>query len=159
MKHNNFRARLRKKFKGKPNLLTRLVLGKLLGLGLGGTIFLTVPSMVAEPFPLLGWGFLCWYVLFGSMIGLAGIFDKHPLFGWSFGPLLRGALLGGLMHLGLGLLMADTLAWVAQNYPFSSFSAQSPVIGFVFEGVIWGIIFDLVCTRYGGQGKKLVQSL
>ena len=56
----------------KPSLVTRIAVGKVVGLvvGLAGLIFL--PFFAPETSWMLRWGILLWYTTLGAIIGMFG---------------------------------------------------------------------------------------
>ena len=63
----------------KPSLVTRVAVGKGIGLVIGLAGFLMLPMFVPEVDWLPRWGLLFWYITFGAIIGMAGVFTWHPV--------------------------------------------------------------------------------
>ena len=64
---------------GNPSLNTRIAVGKTLGalFGLAGFIYLTVYPVGDDS--LLRWGILLWYTTLGAIIGVFGVYTRHPM--------------------------------------------------------------------------------
>ena len=65
----------------RPSLFTRMLIDKGAGLLIGIILFFTLQATWPNVDPLLPWGVLFWYVTGGAMIGLAGIYTRHPVLG------------------------------------------------------------------------------
>ena len=62
-----------------PSLFNRLAAGKLVGLIVGLVFFLTIPLVWPSAELMLRWGVLLWYPPVGAVIGLVGIYRRHPV--------------------------------------------------------------------------------
>ena len=63
----------------KPSLITRIAVGKGVGLIFGLIGFVSLPYFVPEAGWLIRWGILLWYVTVGAIIGVFGVFTWHPV--------------------------------------------------------------------------------
>ncbi len=138
---------------GNPSLVTRIAVGKMVGLGFGLAGFLMLPYFVPDADPLLRWGFLLWYLTLGALIGVAGVLDRHPALDLPLPWWLRGPVLGAWMNFVLTLLIHDRLA----EFSAALFGAGSPFASpfwFVAEGAVVGLVIGFAATRAGGEGPE-----
>ena len=138
----------------------RVAVGKLLGLGLGGlslVLYAAYPQDLGIFFTWFSFlGLILFGVLFGAMIGLVGLWTKHPLFGfrlsfWGRGPAVG---VGAFLMLGFLLIEHDSFANVQHYFGISSWKVF--LLACVAEGAFWGLVFDGLLTRWFGEGKKLL---
>jgi len=85
--------------------------------------------------------------LIGLMIAFAGAFTHHPIFGFKCFPAVRGAILGILVSLvnAIGILTVPS---------------EKMWMGFwltIIFGAIYGMIIDIVASKFGGEGKVLLE--
>ncbi len=140
----------------KPSLLTRLVVGKLTGLVIGLIAFFALPLIDADAGLALRFGFFFWYITVGALIGLVGVFDRHPLLpAFRFHWWLIGPAIGAWMNFMLTLFVHDEIR--AMLAVFMSETA-SPYLWFSLDGAITGAIIAFFATRFGGQGPETVTS-
>lgn len=138
---------------GKPSLVTRIAVGKALGLLFGLVGFLSIPYMLPEAPELLRWGFLLWYVTIGAFIGVSGVLNRHPSLDIPFPWWVRGPLIGGWMNLVLTLLDYDRLFAFGEAL-FGAGSLLASPFWFVLEGAIVGLVIGYAATRMGGEGPE-----
>lgn len=146
------------KKKKKGDLLVRLTVAKLLGFIAGLVCFFLLPKLIpgASLFFLIG--MLLWFTLFGAIIGLVGIMDKHPLWDWFKMPFwFRGTYVGAFMNLVIVFLAYDQFAVLMGNYELAQTWGMSSPFWFVLDGAILGLLIDWIATKYGGEGKALVK--
>ena len=62
-----------------PSLITRIAIGKGIGFAVGLLGFIVVPIFLPDAGWLLRWGFLLWYTTLGAIIGMFGVFTRHPV--------------------------------------------------------------------------------
>lgn len=140
---------------GKPSLVTRIAIGKAIGLAVGLVGFFTLPVFMPEAGWLLRWGILLWYTTLGGLIGLFGVFAWHPVLKAPLPWWFRGAFLGGWMNFVLTFFAYDVMqAALAAMFGADGFM-QSP-FWFVLEGVVVGFVIDYFATRFGGEGGETV---
>ena len=65
-------------FRANP-LIARLAIAKSLGFLYGLIWLLVLPADLPEVGPYLPWGALLWFTTMGGIIGMVGLFDRHPL--------------------------------------------------------------------------------
>ena len=87
-------------------------------------------------------------VLIGFFVFTAGAFTVHPIFKFRIHPILRGAACGALVSLinAIGVLTMPEMENLTQIF-----------WGTIITGAIYGAIIDLVATRFGGEGKVLLE--
>lgn len=141
------------------SLTLRVGLGKLFGAGIGLAVFFSLPLIQADIDLALRFGMWGWYILFGAVIGLAGLYTKNPILGWPFPAILRGALLGFGMNLILGGLVHQDMLLAFASYSDFRVSNTTPILQLAVEGLIWGALMDIALTFYAGQGKDLAKNL
>jgi len=140
---------------GNPSLITRIAIGKAIGLlfGLIGFVFLTY--FLPETSLMLRWGILLWYTTLGAIIGVFGVFTYHPILKLPFPWWFRAPFLGAWMNFVLTLFAFDAM----QNMMTSLFGENGLLISpfwFTAEGAIVGLIMGYFATRFGGEGKSTV---
>lgn len=140
----------------KPSLLTRLVVGKLTGLVIGLIAFIALPWLDPDASLALRFGFFFWYVTVGALIGLVGVFDRHPLFPtWRLNWWLVGPAIGAWMNFMLTLFARDDIQPMVAVILGES---ASPYLWFTLDGAMTGAIIAYFATRFGGQGPETVTS-
>ena len=139
----------------KPSILTRITIGKALGLLIGFAGFLILPSLWPEYDPLFRWGILFWYATLGSVVGVFGVLNYHPVLQMPFPWWVRAPLLGGWFNLVLTFFAYDALAAAM----VSMMGMELSPFWFVLEGAIVGLIIGGVATRFGGEGQETAEVL
>lgn len=132
----------------KPSLLTRIGVGKFVGLVIGAIGFFIAPSFGLDDMKMRI-GILFWYAAIGAFIGFAGVMTWHPILKMKIPWWFLGALIGGWMNFLLVLFAWDVFAgWLAEH---SIWGVTSPWWG-VVEGVIVGPVIAGLATLFGGEG-------
>lgn len=139
----------------KNSLVTRIAVGKLIGLVFGVTGFVMLPYYVQEVSLAFRFGMLLWYVTLGAIIGVFGVMTWHPIFKFLIPWWVRAPFLGGWMNFVLSLVAYDELAVIMQSI-FGRDAMISSPFWFVLEGVIIGAIIGFFATKIGGQGAEIV---
>ena len=90
-----------------PSLMYRIAIGKTIGLivGAGGFIFLTYFSPELDW--MLRWGVLFWYITLGAIIGVYGVFTRHPVLQLPMPWWFRAPVIGAWMNFVLVLFAYD----------------------------------------------------
>lgn len=140
-----------------PSLVTRVSVGKGVGLLLGAIAFFMVPSFWPEVSSNIRWGLLFWYATIGAFVGMAGAFTFHPILGVSLPWWFRGTIVGGWLNFVLMLFMYDKLLPVMVKTFGEGALLSSPSL-IIAEGMVAGIIIDYFCTKFGGEGMRAVQA-
>lgn len=94
----------------------------------------------------LMWALITDRMLIGLVVGLAGAYLTHPLFGFPLPWYIRGFCLGVFVSLPLatGAMITPTTAW-------SIFWAT------LIAGGVYGLIIDFFATKFGGEGKAITE--
>jgi len=131
-----------------PSLVTRIAVGKLVGMALGLVGLMAIPYL----WPDLGWmeriGFLLWYTTVGAIIGMFGVMTWHPM--W-----FQSTLIGAWMNFLLTLFIYYNPTVMLVDL----FGASSPFLSpfwFVADGALVGLIIGYFATRFGGEGPETV---
>jgi len=140
---------------GNPSLITRVVIGKSLGLIIGLVPFFLIPALVPEFSPLVRWGVLLWYITFGAIIGMFGVFTYHPILKLSFPWWVRAPLVGAWLNFVLAFFAYDTFGAVLEATFGADGLLQSP-FWLAGIGAIVATIIDFFATRFGGEGPGCV---
>lgn len=80
----------------------------------------------------------------GLVVGVVGVFTKHPIFGFRTPPYLRGAMFGALVsiQLGAGVFLSPVAG------PYSQMTLFWLTI---LVGAVYGSIIDMIATKAGGE--------
>jgi len=142
---------------GNPSLVTRIAVGKGVGLvvGLAGLIFL--PFFAPEAGWMLRWGFLLWYTTLGAIIGMFGVFTYHPMLKLPMPWWVAAPFLGAWMNFVLTFFAYDTMRAMLLSV-FGEGGALASPFWFVAEGAIIGVVIGYFATRFGGEGKEAVDA-
>ena len=138
-----------------PSLVTRIGIGKVIGLMFGFIGFIAVPYFLPETSLLLRWGILLWYTTVGAIIGVFGVFTYHPILKLPFPWWVRAPLLGAWMNFVLTFFAFDTMQSMMVSV-FGENGLLSSPFWFTAEGAIIGLIMGYFATKFGGEGKETV---
>jgi len=136
---------------GNPSLMTRIAVGKAVGLVVGIIGFILLPSFLPEAGPLLRWGILLWYTTFGAIIGVFGVFDFHPMFKLRLPWWLMSTFVGAWLNFVLVFFAHDEMRAMMVSVFGIDGVLQSP-FWFAAEGAIIGLVIGYFATRFGGAG-------
>lgn len=142
----------------KPSLITRIVIGKSIGLLFGLIGFILLPYIWPEADLLIRWGVLLWYVTFGAIIALAGVMTYHPVLKLPLPWWFQSPVFGAWLNFVLAFFAYDKLHAMLVSMFGAESSLTSP-FWVVLEGAIIGFIIGYFATRFGGEGKETVRSL
>lgn len=140
-----------------PSLITRIAVGKAIGLifGLAGFLFLRL-YLPGTP-ETLQWGILLWYTTVGALIGVFGVFARHPILKLPMPWWFRAPVIGAWMNFVLILFIYDTIGtMLVMLFPEGTFTSP---FWFVAEGALVGLVIGFFATRFGGEGKSTVGSM
>ena len=154
---NNIGADMLREIFKKNSLMTRIAVGKLIGLAFGLVGFVMLPHYVQEVSLTFRLGMLFWYVTLGAIIGVFGVFTWHPIFKFLIPWWVRAPFLGGWMNFVLSLVAYDELA-VIMHAIFGYDGMISSPFWFVLEGVVIGAIMGFFATKIGGEGSEIVDT-
>jgi len=140
----------------KPSLTTRVIVGEIIGLVLGLAGFFLLPFFAPEAGWLIRWGILLWYTTVGGIIGVFGVYTRHPILNLPMRWWFRAPIVGAWMNFVLTFFAYDTM----QGMMVAMFGDQgiltSP-LWFTAEGALVGLIIGYFATRFGGEGKEAVE--
>ena len=139
----------------KPSLVTRVAVGKIVGLAIGLIGFGTFEFILPDADWMLRWGVLLWYTTLGAIIGVFGIFNWHPVLRLPLPWWIRAPLIGGWMNFVLTFFAYDLMKAVLVDL-FSQYDLLTSPFWFVVEGAVVGLIIGYFATRFGGEGKETV---
>lgn len=140
----------------KPSMITRIAVGKIVGLVIGVIGFVTLPYVAPDMPPMFKWGVLFWYATVGAMIGLIGIYTRHPILALPMPWWFRAPLIGAWMNFVLTLFAYDAFADFLVQMMGPDTWMRSP-FWFVVEGALVGLLIGYAATKLGGEGKETVE--
>lgn len=140
---------------GKPSLITRVAVGKLVGLIFGIIGFAFCEFFLPETDWMLRWGILLWYTTLGAIIGVFGVFNWHPVLRLPFPWWVRAPILGAWMNFVLTFFSYDLMQAVLVEM-FNQGTILTSPFWFSLEGAIVGLIIGYFATRFGGEGTETV---
>lgn len=129
----------------------RFLIAMPLGIAFGFLCAYLASGSAVGPFwwtPMM-WTIVTNRLLIGLVVGLAGAYTIHPILRFPLPPFLRGCCLGAItsLPLAIGVMIAPTpgtgvwtIFWLT-----------------ILAGAVYGLIIDLVATRWGGQGAELLK--
>jgi len=138
-----------------PSLVTRVAVGKLVGLVIGIIGFAFCEFFLPETDWMLRWGILLWYTTLGAIIGVFGVFNWHPVLKLPFPWWIRAPVLGGWMNFVLTFFSYDLMQAVLVEMFNQGHILTSP-FWFSLEGAVVGLIIGYFATRFGGEGVETV---
>ena len=133
------------------SLMTRIAIGKGLGLLVGVLGFIFVPYWLPDAGLMLRWGILLWYVTFGAIIGVHGVYDRLPIFDIRLPCWLRGAAIGAWLNFVLVFFAHEPM----QAMLTAAFGTPLSPFWFALEGAILGLIMDIIVTKAAGEGEAI----
>ena len=132
------------------SLTYRIGAGKAIGLFFGLLGFVLLPMLVEGSSMLLRVGILFWYATLGAIIGVFGVYTRHPILNLPLPWWVRGAILGGWMNFLLTLIAYDQIDAVMVAM-FGAYDLALSPFWMIIEGAIIGMIMDYILTRYFGE--------
>jgi hypothetical protein len=143
---------------GKPSLMTRVAVGKLIGLVVGAAGFFMLPYFIPDIGWLPRWGILFWYVTFGGIIGLMGVMTYHPILKMPLPWWLRDPAVGAWLNFVL-VFFAYDLMGQAMVSVFGADGLLSSPFWFAAEGAVVGFVIGFAANHFGGEGKDTVTEM
>ncbi len=140
---------------GNPSLITRIAIGKGIGLVFGLLGFVLLPYFDPEAGWLMRWGILLWYTTLGAIIGVFGVFTWHPILKLPMPWWFRDPLIGAWMNFVLTFFGYEEMKAMMITMFGADGVFQSP-FWFTAEGAFVGIVIGYFATRFGGEGKETV---
>ena len=139
----------------KPSLTTRIAVGKGIGFLIGLSAFIFIPYFLPEHDATLKWGVFLWYITFGAIIGVFGVYARLPLIGITTPWWIRGAYIGAWLNFIISLVAYDALEQLMLSIFGENGVIASP-FWVVLEGVVFGAAIDFFATRFGGEGADIL---
>ncbi len=139
----------------KPSLVTRIAIGKGIGLLVGLIGFIFLPFFLPEAGWLIRWGILLWYTTLGAIIGVFGVFTYHPVLKLPMPWWFRAPLLGAWMNFVLTFFAYDTMKDMLVAM-FGTEGVLTSPFWFTLEGAVVGLLIGYLATRFGGEGAETV---
>lgn len=138
-----------------PSLTTRIVIGKGIGFIVGLTAFFFLPYFMPDGSPLLQWGVLLWYIIFGAIIGVFGVMTRIPYLNLPMPWWFRGPYIGAWLNFTLSLIAYDVLEQMLVA-TFGEGGLFNSPFWLALEGVIVAFVIDFFATKFGGEGSAVV---
>ena len=140
---------------GNPSLISRIAIGKTVGLAAGLLGFFLMPVLAPEADELLRWGILLWYPTLGAVIGMFGVMDWHPDLKLPPPWLVRAPFIGAWMNFVLTFFAYDGIKAALIDMFGADGAFQSP-FWFTAECAVIGLAIGFAATRIGGEGPETV---
>jgi hypothetical protein len=137
----------------KPSILTRITVGKLVGLLIGAFGFFALPAFGVDDMRVR-FGVLFWYAAVGAIIAMAGVITWHPVLKMKMPWWCMGTLIGAWMNFVLILIAWNVFAPMMADGRFWGFTSPW---WFVLEGAIVGFVIGGLTTWIGGEGPETVR--
>ena len=141
----------------RNSLITRIVIGKTIGLIVGLVGFVSLPYFSAGASELARWGVLLWYITFGAIIGVYGVITWHPVLRLPMPWWFRSSVIGAWLNFVVAFFTFETIgSSLAPGFGMTNFAGFAAA--FALEGAIVGLIIGFVATRIGGEGAAIVDA-
>jgi hypothetical protein len=140
----------------KPSLTTRIAIGKAIGFLFGLAGFILLPFFLPDADWLIRWGVLLWYTTLGAIIGVFGVYTRHPILKLPMPWWFRAPFVGAWMNFVLTFFAYDTMKAMMLAM-FGEQGVMTSPFWFTAEGAIVGFIIGYFATRFGGEGKEAVE--
>ena len=141
---------------GKPSLMTRIAVGKMIGFLFGLAGFILLPYFVPDSGWMVRWGILLWYTTLGALIGVFGVFTWHPILKLPMPWWFRAPFLGAWMNFVLTLFAYELMERMLVSL-FGEQGLFSSPFWFVLEGAFIGLVIGFFATRFGGEGSATLE--
>lgn len=138
----------------KPSLTMRIGIGKLLGFIFGLLGFLTLPLLDANTDFSFRLGILFWYSTVGAIIGVYGVYTRHPVLKIPMPWWFRAPVIGAWMNFVLTLFIQQDIQSIMVSVTGITDGALVSPYWFVLEGAIVGLIIGWMATKYAGEGPE-----
>ncbi len=132
----------------------RMFIGVIIGAVVGVLTIAFLPMFGFPLFSMFGLGTLITFVMMGLTLGLVGMFDRHPIFGFKMTWWKRGAVAGFIFTLMYLLLSYDSMNVIMQSNLVSWTGLSSPFWALI-DGTIIGLIMGWAETKFAGEGSAL----
>lgn len=137
----------------KPSLVGRVAVGKGVGFLIGLAGFLMLPFLWAEADFQFRLGILFWYTTVGAVIGMVGVWSRHPVLDFPMPWYVRAPIVGAWMNFVL-TLFAEAQFRAILAAMLGPDSALASPYWFVLEGALVGALIGWLATRICGEGAK-----
>jgi hypothetical protein len=137
------------------SITTRIAVGKMIGTVVGVTAFFFIPYFLPEANETLKWGVLFWYITFGAVIGVFGVYTTVPVFNIPTPWWIRGAYIGAWLNFTISLIAYDELSQMMVAV-FGGEGVMTSPFWMILEGAIVGFVVDYFATKFGGEGAAIV---
>ena len=141
-----------------PSLMTRIAIGKLIGLIVGLIGFITLPWFWPEADWMIRWGVLLWYTTLGAIIGVYGVFTWHPILHLPLPWWFRAPLIGAWMNFVLTFFAYEAIETMLVSI-FGVDGLLTSPFWIVLEGALVGLLIGYFATRFGGEGKETLEDV
>ena len=94
-----------------PSIMIRIAIGKAIGFVIGLAGFVILPFLVPDVGWQLRWGILLWYTTLGAIVGVLGIFTRHPVLMFPMPWWVRAPIIGGWMNFVLMFSLTNRWKW------------------------------------------------
>jgi hypothetical protein len=136
------------------SLVNGIKLAAFLGLLIGILNFFVVATLVDNVSIWLRWALIFWYITFGIIIAITGIFVRHPIFKFPLKWQVRSAFVGGWLNFTVTFFNYEHFSTYIANSIMSGF-VSSP-FWFVLDGIVWGLLIGWIVTKMAGDGIDAV---
>ena len=136
----------------EQKLMKRLSITKGLWLLFWLAAFCFLPMYLNEPSVMLRVWFFFWYLTLWWIIGIFWLMDYHSVIKMKLPWWFRWIFMWWWMAFLLVLFIYDDIALMLV---WTAFEWMSPYY-FILEWVFFGLIADYFWTKFGGEGKKLL---
>lgn len=140
-----------------PSLMTRIAVGKAVGLIIGLIGFFLLPYFWPEVDGLFRWGVLFWYTTVGAIIGVFGVYTHHPVLKIPLPWWIRATAVGAWMNFVLVFFTYETMQEMMTSM-FAKTSWLTSPFWFVLEGALVGLLIGYLATRAGGEGRQALEA-
>lgn len=140
-----------------PSLVTRIAIGKAVGLLVGLIGFILIPFLWAEAPLMIRWGVLLWYTTVGAIIGVFGVFTRHPVLKLPMPWWFRAPIIGAWMNFVLTLFAYEVMRAMMVAV-FGADGLFTSPFWFVLEGALVGLLIGYFTTRFGGEGRAALKT-
>ncbi len=134
-----------------PSLMTRIAIGKGIGFLVGLAGLLLLPLFWAEADWWLRLGILFWYPTLGAVVGMFGVYTRHPVLRFPMPWWMRAPIVGAWMNFVLVFFAHDVMGRMLAGM-FGAESVLASPFWFVAEGAVVGLVIGALATRFGGEG-------
>ena len=135
----------------KSSLMNRVAIGKAVGFVIGVVGFIILPYMWPDVSYEFRFGILFWYATVGAVIGVFGVWNRHPVFYFPMPWFVRAPIIGAWMNFVLVLFAepqfsALMIGMLGHDSPYTS------AYWFVLEGAVIGGLIGWTATHFAGEG-------